>query len=510
MRIFSAGIDIGTTHTKAVILSLEGKIMAQYRIAYKPRQAEPGFHELDANEVLDAVILVLKKCFSGEWKERIASVCFSAAMHGLMVVDENGDPLTGVITWADTRSKNESLELRNKDISAALYAATGTPVHPMSPLCKLLWLKKNEPAIFYKAAKFISFKEYVFFKLTGLYLIDHSIASATGLFDMHELKWNEQALSVAGIDEQQLSGIYPVTHSVTIILDQYRELIGIDEPVPFILGGSDGAMANIGSGAVFPGIASLTIGTSAAIRMFVPHAITDDKQRLFCYAFDKSSYICGGPLNNGGVVAKWFTENILHKKFESEESYGAFTEGAFDSDDVSGLLFIPHLMGERAIHWDAFAKAAFIGLTPAHTDKQMLLSIFEGICFALYQILIAMEESGMPVTRIDAGGGFTASAGWLQLVADVLDKEVTVLDDADVSAKGAAIFGFQTMGMISEFSEIPSVKRDTAIYYPRKEKHSIYRDYFAIYTSLYPLLKESFFKLDRLVQIKNSKLKIQK
>jgi gluconokinase len=364
----------------------------------------------------------------------------------------------------------------------------------MSPLCKLVWLRKHEPEIFGKAAKFISFKEYVLFKLTGRYLVDHSIASATGLFDIHEFVWNKTALGMAGIRPDQLAEPCAVSYAIAGIGGNYKELAGIKDTVAFIVGGSDGAMANIGSDALKPGIASVTIGTSAAIRTVSSHAMTDKKQRLFCYAFDKENYICGGPLNNGGAVAKWFVEKVLGQQFETEDRYGDFIQKAFRESPVSGLIFIPHLMGERAVQWDPFAKAAFIGLTPAHTDKQLLVAIFEGITFALYEILLAMEETGMPVTQIIAGGGFTGSADWLQLLADIFDREIAVLDDADVSAKGAAIFGFRTLEVMNDFERAASAE----MYYPDKQKHSLYCQYFDIYRSLYPSLKDSFFQLDEL------------
>jgi gluconokinase len=498
MNSLSVGIDIGTTHAKAVIISAGGKIIAQHKISYLPKQEEPGYHELDADEVFQAVITVLKKSLEQSHTNNISSVCFSSAMHGLMAVDDEGKPLTGVMTWADTRSKTQSLALKRLDVANELYNATGTPLHPMSPLCKLVWLRENEPQLFNKAAKFISFKEYVIFKLTGRYLVDHSIASATGLFDIHKLQWNKTALQIAGISEEQLAELCAINYTITDIPAYFEELGTINKSLPFIIGGSDGAMANIGSGALVPGLASLTIGTSAAIRMLTATAMIDKKQRLFCYAVDKDSYICGGPLNNGGAVAKWFVENILQKNFETEELYGDFIESVFHNNPSSGLIFIPHLMGERAVQWDPFAKAAFIGITSSHTHEQLLIAIFEGITFALYDILSAIEESGMPVTRILAGGGFTNSPSWLQLVADVFNREISVIDDADVSAKGAAILGFQTTGIIKKYSDIASIDAVAVSYYPRQHKHKKYKSYYEIYKPLYSALKDSFIRLDQL------------
>ena len=148
-----------------------------------------------------------------------------------------------------------------------IYERTGTPIHPMSPLCKLLWLKDTQPAIFEKAARFISIKEYIWWRLFGKYQVDHSIASATGLFDIYSFDWYAESLALAGIQADRLSVPVPCTHTESALTAPFKGIPGLPEGLPFIIGGSDGCLANLGSSAVSPGETALTIGTSGAIRM---------------------------------------------------------------------------------------------------------------------------------------------------------------------------------------------------------------------------------------------------
>src|SRR5690606_10246748 len=134
-----------------------------------------------------------------------AAISLSSAMHSLIPVSNEGIPLSNMMTWADGRSATVATRLRNAKVGKALYEETGTPLHAMSPLCKIIWLRENHHAIFEGAAKFVSIKEYIWYKLFGVWEVDYSIASATGLFNIHTLIWHEQALAEAGISESRLS-----------------------------------------------------------------------------------------------------------------------------------------------------------------------------------------------------------------------------------------------------------------------------------------------------------------
>ncbi len=155
-------IDVGTTNCKAVIINEHVKVLRSFRSATKPIQPKQGWNEQNADEIFNAVLKLLKQSIIFCKAENIACIAFSAAMHSFLAVDKAGKPLMNMLTWADLRSTEYAHALKQKPIAKKLYETTGVPIHAMSPLCKLLWLKHEEKNVFNKAHKFISIKEYIF------------------------------------------------------------------------------------------------------------------------------------------------------------------------------------------------------------------------------------------------------------------------------------------------------------------------------------------------------------
>ena len=491
------GLDIGTSNTKAVGFGMAGEILGNATVSYGAIQVAPGFHEQDPEIFFTAVMDTLEEVIRKNQHHTLTGVSFSSAMHGLMAVDRKGKPITNVITWADLRSKEQAQKLKTSETGTRVYQHTGTPIHPMSPLCKLMWLKENDPVIFASAFKFISVKEYIFFKLFGDYFVDHSIASATGLFDIYTLKWYEEALLVAGIHAGQLSVPVSTTHVFTNLKKKYTDSLGIPAETPFIIGASDGCLANLGTDAVDPGDTAITIGTSGAVRMISERPQCDEKQRIFNYLLTEKKYVSGGAINNGVVLLKWYADNFLDRSFINMEGLEWYMEKAGSvTAGCNGLIFLPYVMGERAPVWDADAKGVFFGIHSKHTQAHFMRSIIEGISFALYQVMKSLEETIGPATNIYASGGFVHSKEWLQILADVLGKEIHVTNSSDASALGAAILGLHALGIVKNLSEAKSFISVQDSYSPNASQHRIYMANYGVYASLYHALKDQFTKLE--------------
>ena len=312
------GIDIGTTNCKAVIINTVGGILREVRVGYEEEDSSSAT-EQNATIVFNAVMLVLKKAIIFCQSEgQLSAISFSAAMHSILMVDELGNSLTPAITWADSRSEEQARQLKAKPESVIIYKQTGTPIHPMSPLCKIIWWKENELALFNSAHKFISLKEYIWFKLFGIFEVDHSIASATGLFDIYSLAWCAEAMEQAGLKAHQLSTPVNTLHKAFLQNETLCRELNIDNSIPFYIGGSDGCMANLGTGVLSAGTATITIGTSGAVRTTVSQPIYDKDHRLFNYIMKDDLFITGGPINNGGIILQWFASNILKESFKSD------------------------------------------------------------------------------------------------------------------------------------------------------------------------------------------------
>lgn len=489
-------IDIGTTNCKVVIINGQSKVLKAFQSPTKPIQPLPGWNEQDAEEIFNSVLKLLQQAIAFCKQDNIACISFSAAMHSLLAVDENGKPLMNMLTWADLRSARYARELKQKPVAKNLYRTTGVPIHAMSPLCKLLWLQQEAKSIFAKAHKFISIKEYVFFRLFGKYMVDHSIAAATGLFDEKKLSWYKPALEIAGINPQQLSVICPAEHFETELLPAVQKKLKLKKPLPFVLGGSDGAMANLGSGLVNTTNAAITIGTSGAVRITSNKYLIDQKQRLFCYYITDCYYITGGAINNGGIALQWLVENIFKDDFKDEKKLNQLLTAALKiKPGAEGLIFLPYILGERAPVWDETAKACFVGLTATHTNMHITKAVLEGICFAVAEVLQALEETSGPVKNIYLSGGIIKSQQWVQLLADVLGKQVLVNDAADASALGAAFVGMKAIGQVKKISQAKMFLGNERIFKPNRANHLAYTKYLKIYNSLYKKLKDSFGEL---------------
>ncbi len=497
---FVIAVDIGTTSTKTLIINQEGSIIAEHSIEYPLFTPKPDRAEQDPDEifraVIDAIYNVKKKAMCA--KEDILCVSFSSAMHSLIAVDKHNHPLTPCITFADNRSVDYAEMLKSDGRGHQIYQRTGTPIHPMSPLLKLMWMKDHEKVIFQSAHRFIGIKEYVFFKLFQTFVIDYSIASATGLFNLEKLHWDSLALKTAGISEEQLSIPVDTTHKLIGMDQTLASEMQLSKDTPFVIGASDGVLANLGIGAMEKGIYAVTIGTSGAVRGVVNKPITDPKGRLFCYALNKDFWVIGGAINNGGIMFRWVKEQLATKEASEamergQNPYDYLTELAQQvSPGSDGLLFLPFLAGERAPYWNANARGTFFGLTLYHQKKHMIRSVLEGVMFRIHSVLSVLEELAGPTVEIRASGGFARSNFWSQMLADVSGTRLVIPNSIESSGLGAAKLGLLAMGEIVDLQELNHWVHIEREHEFQADHHLIYQELAMIYMRVYHQLKNEY------------------
>ncbi len=494
------GVDIGTTCTKAVLFGNKGQVISMHHAGYPLYSPTPNVAEQDPDEILVAVKEAIRVAIQKSKIDvnTLRLVSFSAAMHSVIAIDKNGKPLTNCITWADTRATDWSEKIKNEMNGHEIYRRTGTPIHPMSPLCKITWLQHEKPEIFQKTFKFISMKEYVFHDFFGRYLVDHSIASATGMFNLKNNDWDETALEVAGISSDQLSELVPTTYFLDGLKEEIVEEIGIPSNIPFVIGANDGVLSNLGVNAIDPGVVAVTIGTSGAIRTVTDHPITDPKGRIFCYVLTDKHWVVGGPVNNGGMTFRWVRDELAASEVETAkrlgiDAYDVLTRIASNVKPGSdGLLFHPYLAGERAPLWNANARGSFFGLGLHHKKEHMIRAVLEGVIFNLYTVFIALQEViGIP-NKIQATGGFARSELWRQMMADIFNQEVSIPESFESSCLGAIVLGMYALGEIDDFSIISEWVGSTHIHNPIEENVNIYIELIPIFIRISRLLEQEY------------------
>lgn len=497
---YMIGVDIGTTSTKAVLFEENGRIAAQSSQGYPLNQPSPSIAEQDPDQILQAVNGTISAVMrdSGIPAEALLFISFSSAMHSVIAVDSSGKPLTACITWADNRSAAAAVRLKNELHGHELYLRTGTPIHPMSPITKLMWLGEEQPELFAQADKFISIKEYIFAKLFGEYVIDHSIASSTGLFNLEKLDWDEEGLRIAGITADRLSRPVPTTHIMEGLLPGAAEELGLLPSTPFVVGASDGVLSNLGVGAIQPGVIAATIGTSGAIRTVVDRPLTDPKGRTFCYALTDKHWVIGGPVNNGGMLFRWVRDEFAASEVETAkrlgiDPYEVLTRIAEQVPPGSGgLLFHPYLTGERAPLWNPDARGSFFGLSMNHRKEHMIRSVLEGVIFNMYTVLLAMEEIIGTPDKVLATGGFARSSLWRQMMADIFNQEVIVPESFESSCLGAAVLGLYAIRRIDSLDAVFSMIGSTHQHHPNKAHAKVYKQLLPIYISVFRNLESQY------------------
>lgn len=468
------GIDIGTTHGKLVVVNRENKIIFTVKQNCRSYTDEKGMHEQDAEEIYNIVFSLLQQCLANIPAAAISCISFSSAMHSLLAVDKNGKPLMRAITWADNRAATTAAQLRGSDIGAELFAQTGTPIHAMTPFCKLVWLNEEQPQLFERAYKFISLKEYIFNRLFDEYVIDEPMACGTGMFNLHTRKWNEVSLQVAGIREEQLSAVVPVFYAQNSFRREIKEQLGLHDDLYCIAGCSDGSAAQLGSGALGDADVCVTIGTSGAIRKFIHEPIVDAQQKIFTYLLTDGWYFSGGPTNNGGTVLQWFGSVFLHTVPVSELYDTIITLAKSSVPGAHGLLFIPYINGERAPVWNSGVTGSFSGIKNTHTINDFARAAIEGILLNLREIYDYLPNH-QTTKAIYANGGFFNSPFMAQLLADMFGVKVLIQKDADSSCMGAVYVGMLAKGWLKRIEEVKGLITTDEEYLPREEEHEVYK-----------------------------------
>lgn len=500
------GLDIGTTSTKAVAFGMEGQMLVHRHIAYPLLSSKPGTAEQDPDLIFEAVLNTLRDVVAALklLNYPLEGISLSSAMHSLIAMDAQGRRLTNCITWADTRSQPYVEEIRQMHHGHELYRQTGTPLHSMSPLLKLCWLRHEQTDIFRKAARFVGIKEYVLWRLFGVYKTDYSVASATGLFNIFSLDWHAAALEAAGISKEQLPELVPPTHVFRNLKAEQASWLGVPAELPFVIGASDGCLANLGANAVETGYVAITIGTSGAIRVMSPKPLTDAAERIFSYVLTPEHYVLGGAQNNGGVVLRWFRDNFYAaetaaaRRQETDPYLLLLEKAAAIAPGADGLLCLPYLLGERSPIWDPAARACFIGVHYSHTREHFLRALMEGVIYGIYSVGQALEQTIGPCATIYANGGFSRSALWVQMLADVFNKNVYLPTVPEGSAFGAAIMGMYALGMLEKLEEASGMIRIRKTFVPNPLHHQRYQQSYALFKELYPQLKDSFSRMGKL------------
>lgn len=496
------GMDCGTTNCKAVIISEEGRTVAEAACPNRFIRPEQGYHEQDANEWWrNAVRLFrsLREQAGSRIMERVAGICVSSHTVSMLPVDDKGYPLRNAITYQDERSYGELRYIVDK-IGRERFAEIvgGQPSVAFLPN-KLLWYKTHEPDLFSRTYRVMQASSYINLKLTGVYSSDIDQASRTQCLDIGTGRWSEEIGQCIGVELGEiLPPLYAVKDVIGTITKEAAEETGLKEGTPVIAGCSDAMASVYALGLSAFGDAGESSGTTSLcfFGSKVKGGLETPVVTRKCEIKDMP-YIFDAPIQTSGAAIKWFIDKFAGEERmqageENMDIYAYLNRLALETVPGShGLLFFPYLLGERAPLWNAYARGMFIGLGMDTSRADLARSVFEGTAFALKHVYSVVREAGGAATSFRICGGGAKSRTWCRIKAAMLDMPVYILSEGagDVPVGDALIVGH---GM----NIFPDLKEAAERIIKVQEIIEPDREWVQVYDALYPYYVEMYRRLD--------------
>ena len=478
-QAYIGGLDIGTTGCKIVLFDTQGReAFTSYR-EYEVKR-DRGLHEVDIPAVWQAVKEVLADCAPYE----IAAVGVTSFGESFVILDDQGTPIAPTMLYTDPRGREACAALSHQFDADTLARRTGTVLHEMYSLPKLMYLKEQDPTIFERAACILLMEDFVVYMLTGVRQIDYSLAARTAAFDIREKAWITELFDFAGIDPSLMSTPVPTgTVAGRIKADVATEL-GLSPKTTVVTGCQDQIAALVGANVLEVGEAMDGIGTVECVPIIVKEPPTDASVYAAGYSFVPhvgGNYACYVLSYAGGATLKWFRDKISHTDYAKMDK----TIPAEPTD----LLILPHFAGAATPYMDSSARAAILGLTFEHSQSDIYKALMEGTSYEIYLNLCEMEKHGLSLSSVTATGGGANSEVWLQIKADIFGIPVKSLSGTQIGAAGTALLAGRAIGVWNEDTRLIG---DRKVYTPDVGHHAIYREQYEKYRRIYGTVKEVF------------------
>lgn len=486
------GIDLGTSAVKLLLMDGEGKIWGNVSKDYPLSFPKSGWSEQNPEEWWQAVMSGLKELLSQAQKsqlerEQVAGISFGGQMHGLVVLDENDQVIRPAILWNDGRAAEECEYLNEIIGKEKLSQYTANIAFAGFTAPKLLWMKNHEPELFRQISKIMLPKDYIAYKLTGVYCTDASDASGMLLYDVKHRRWSQEMCEICGIEISMLPTCHESYECVGNILPEIARELGLRPTVKVAAGAGDNAAAAVGTGTVGKSMCNISLGTSGTIFISAEEFGVDSFHALHSFAHADGKYHLMGCILSAASCNKWWMDDILGTKeyVEEQSSIRALGENK--------VFFLPYLMGERSPHNDPNARGTFIGMTMDTTRAHMTQAVLEGVAFALRDCLEVARSLGINPEKSKICGGGAKSSLWRTILANVLNLKLEILEKEEGPAFGAAMLAAVACGEYGTVEEAAkkcvriadTVEPDTVLVAKYEKRYQIYRQFYQAFKPLF-------------------------
>ncbi len=495
------GIDLGTSSTKTVLFGENGEAVASATVEYPMLQPQNGWAEQDPGDWWGACVSTLKSVLAQSKinASHVAGIGISGQMHGLVLLDERGEVLRNSIIWCDGRTANECAEITETIGAKRLIEITANPALTGFTAGKILWVRKNEPAIYTKARHILLPKDYLRYKLCGVFATEVSDASGMNLLDVPKRQWSQEVLDKLDIPREFMADMHESCEVTGYITDEAAALTGLKAGTPVVGGAGDNAAAAIGTGVVESGKAFVTIGTSGVIFAHADSVSIDPGGRVhtFCSAVPGAWTVMSCTLAAGGSL-QWFRNNFCAAEMQAAEAMGIDAYELLNKEaervplGANRLLFLPYIMGERSPILNPDARGVFFGLSGVHKRPEMLRAVMEGVGYSQRECLDVLRGMNVQFSNIIATGGGARSPFWRQMLADMFACPVSTAI-SEGPALGVAILAGVGAGVYSNLPEACAKLITTGEpKLPDKARGAAYEPYYRLYKEVYGSLKGQF------------------
>ncbi len=468
-------IDIGTSAVKAGLYdrtasAIEGTDVA---VAHEQIVENDGTAEEPVEWIVDAVELAIDRVLeiAAERRLEIAAVAMDSMASTVLAVDRDGTPLTPVYTYADTRSGSDVDQLKSELDADAVHQRTGAMQHTSYVPGRVRWLKRTEPELFKRVARWLDISTHLHTRWFGTQDVaaSYSIASWSGMLNRHQLRWDEELLDHIGLTPSSLPRLAAYSEPASGLCPEFRARWPLLAETPFFPAVGDGAAVNVGTGCTGPNRVALSVGTTSAMRVLTPADSPPVPSGLWAYRLGTDATLMGGAFSEGGLLMEW-AQDVL--RLPTLEELDSALAGRLP--DAHGLTLLPFLAGERATGWSTRATGVFEGVRTSTSAMDIVQAMMEAVSlrFALVAELL-LPSRPEDLVFVSSGGALTRSTWWMQTMADALDAPVVVNTEGQGTSRGAAVLALHALGEIRSIYDLePEV---SATYRPRPEATAVLR-----------------------------------
>lgn len=482
--MFYIGIDLGTSSVKLLLSDEKGNILKTSTKEYPLIFPRDGWSEQNPADWWRGTKAALREITENIDPSLVKGIGVAGQMHGLVILDENDEVIRPAILWNDSRTEKEVEYLNNVIGKEKLSQYTGNIAFAGFTAPKILWIKENEPENFSRIKKIMLPKDYINYMLTGVHACDYSDASGMLLLDVKNRCWSEEMLNICGITKKVMPRLYESYEVIGEVKKDFR--------LPFtkvVAGAGDNAAAAIGTGTVGNGRCNISVGTSGTVFISSNNFSVDEFNSLHSFCHADGKYHLMGCMLSAASCNKWFSEEIL-----KENDFSLLQKDITEEDlGNNSIYFLPYLMGERSPVNDTDARGVFLGMSLDTTRKDMVLSVLEGVSFAIRDSFEAAKKSGIEITESCLVGGGAKSPLWRKILANVLGIKLNILKTEQGPGMGAVILAMTGTGLypsVVEAADELTVFAETV--YPDEKLTALYEDRYNKYRQIYPALKGVF------------------